>query len=98
MEAKLGGGVVAAHVLLADLAGAQVSDVPDDVAVAVLRDRGAEMRADPGNDQLAVGRAVALDRQAFDQDEAPAVVDLGGNAAKRLAEFPEREIAGLHRD
>jgi hypothetical protein len=72
-----------------------IANVAHEVAIGVLRDHAAEPRRDPPEGERGVALAVALDREAADQMEAAAPVDLVGDALERLVERSEREVATL---
>lgn len=65
--------------------------MPERVTGCVLRDRLAEVRADPEVGGGGAADAVALDRHAAQHREADAVVQVGADRAQRLAEHRERE-------
>ena len=69
-----------------------VADMAQQVALGVLRHGLAEMRADSPVDEADLLGRIAIARQAADQHDAQAVLDLGLQQAQRAGKAPEREM------
>ena len=98
-------GLVAARIGRA-IGAALVEDMPQHLAMRVLRHRGAEMRAQPPEDRLPLGLVEAVGRQAAHHEEAAAAARLLQPVGQARGKHGQREIgagdgdggdaAGLH--
>jgi hypothetical protein len=80
-------------------AAAEVLHVTEDMTLAVLRHRLAEIRADAEEGRRRLFHRIALDRKAAQDDEAaPAQQDIVADARKALAELRQREVLSVDRD
>ncbi|CAH0055720.1 unnamed protein product [Clonostachys solani] len=96
VEELAGGGAVDAH--LVDLGGvvADVLDVAQDVAEAVLREEVADVGAQAHVGHGVLARAPLLCREALEEDEALAVDEVLAEGVEDLAELGEREVVLRH--
>ena len=91
---QVGVGLVPAHVDVA-VRPAVVVDVAEEVALRVLVERGAQVAAEAPQDQADVLVAIAIDRQAAEQHDAAAAVDLVEHLPQPRRHRREREVLAV---
>src|SRR3954464_10149093 len=91
MKAHLRAGHVAARIGIGVVA-AEVLDVPQDVALPVLRDALAEVSAEPEVAERLALAVEPLDRESLQHDDAAPFHELAPHVGKHRGKAPEREV------